>query len=181
MSRRPTLPDASRELFPSNPFAFTQFRTLLRNGAHLTRFPSITSALFPMQRRGVPLFCSLPSAFCLALFALCHLLRFQVVPNCPIAIRNAGGIVGGAPSQASSSKTRLSPFLATDPKNQPVSPIIATDPKTPSDKSFVCHTSVPLPPFTISSPSSFSRFSTLSASSPVTGVTNTQSLPEAPC
>jgi hypothetical protein len=34
----------------SNPFSFIYFRTLLRNGALPTPFPSITSALFPIQR-----------------------------------------------------------------------------------------------------------------------------------
>jgi hypothetical protein len=38
--------------FPSNAFIFSQFRTLLRNGGLTTPFPSITSALFPVQRRG---------------------------------------------------------------------------------------------------------------------------------
>src|SRR5690348_7248426 len=36
----------------SNAFIFSQFRTLLRNGRLATPFPSITSALFPVQRRG---------------------------------------------------------------------------------------------------------------------------------
>ena len=43
-------------------------------------------------------------------------------------------------------KIHLSPLLATDPKNQPVNPIIATLPKMPFHKSFICHTSDPLPP-----------------------------------
>jgi|SRR5690242_15575568 hypothetical protein len=37
-------------------------------------------------------------------------------------------------------KTRLSPFLATHPRNRPVSPLLATLPKTASRKPFVCHT-----------------------------------------
>lgn len=37
-------------------------------------------------------------------------------------------------------KTRLSPFLATHPKNLPISPLLATLPKTASRKPFVCHT-----------------------------------------
>ncbi len=36
---------------------------------------------------------------------------------------------------------RLTPFLATDPKNRLLTPSIATLPKTPSRKSFACHTS----------------------------------------
>jgi hypothetical protein len=48
-------------------------------------------------------------------------------------------------SQASASpRTRLSPFLATDPRNHRVSLTIATLPKTPFRKSFACHTSNPL-------------------------------------
>ena len=34
------------------PFVFMRFRTLFRNGAPSTPFPSITCALFPIQRRG---------------------------------------------------------------------------------------------------------------------------------
>ncbi len=41
--------DPPRALCPSNAFIFIQFRTLWRNGALPTPFPSITSALFPMQ------------------------------------------------------------------------------------------------------------------------------------
>ncbi len=37
----------------SKAFPFNQFRTLLRNEALPTPLPSIASALFPMQRRGV--------------------------------------------------------------------------------------------------------------------------------
>src|SRR5689334_13540371 len=42
-------------------------------------------------------------------------------------------------------KTRLSPFLATHPKDRPVSPLLATHPKTASRKLFVCHTYEPPP------------------------------------
>src|SRR5262249_38191709 len=39
-----------RTVCPSNAFLFNSFRTLLRNGVLATPFPSITSALFPVQR-----------------------------------------------------------------------------------------------------------------------------------
>jgi hypothetical protein len=52
MDRRPVLQDLSSAVSPSNPFAFMPFRTLSRNGAHLTLFASIISALFSVQRRG---------------------------------------------------------------------------------------------------------------------------------
>jgi hypothetical protein len=59
-------------------------------------------------------------------------------------------------SQASAfPRTRLSPFLATDPKNQTVSLIIATLPETPFGKSFACHTCVPLPHFSAASGGAF--------------------------
>ena len=41
--------------FPSNPCPFTSLRTLFRNGALPTAFSSSACALFPMQRRVVPL------------------------------------------------------------------------------------------------------------------------------
>jgi hypothetical protein len=56
------LPRSANSFYPSSllttrhsplatiPFVFIQFRTLLRNGALPTPFPSITSALFPIQR-----------------------------------------------------------------------------------------------------------------------------------
>src|SRR5579864_577093 len=50
--RRYVLQYTSRVVCPSNAFIFSQFRTLLRNGRLATPFPSITSALFPVQRRG---------------------------------------------------------------------------------------------------------------------------------
>ena len=52
MSRRPVLPDASRELFPSNPFTFTLLRTLSQQEARLTLFSSIASALFAQNTGG---------------------------------------------------------------------------------------------------------------------------------
>lgn len=51
MARRPALQNSLRAVFLSNPFAFTQFRTLLCNGASATPLRSIVSALFPRQRR----------------------------------------------------------------------------------------------------------------------------------
>jgi hypothetical protein len=54
------LEDVPRRVLSSNPFDFMQFRTLLRNGASPTPFPSITSALFPTQWRGECISC--PSA-----------------------------------------------------------------------------------------------------------------------
>jgi hypothetical protein len=48
----PAHKDVPESVFSSNPFVFKQFCTLLRNGASPTPFPSITSALFPMQWRG---------------------------------------------------------------------------------------------------------------------------------
>ena len=45
------LPTCKRSL-RSISFVLMRFRTLLRNGAIVTSFPSITSALFPIQRRG---------------------------------------------------------------------------------------------------------------------------------
>ena len=50
--RRPTLPDASRELFSSNPFTFRQLRTLSQHEARLTPFSSIASALFAQNTGG---------------------------------------------------------------------------------------------------------------------------------
>ena len=47
--RRTALQNPSRVLRSSNAFVFIHFRTLLRNGDVPTPFPSITSALFPMQ------------------------------------------------------------------------------------------------------------------------------------
>jgi len=55
-----TYDDLPRGVFSSNPFDFMQFRTLLRNGVPPTPFPSITSALFSMQRRVEGISC--PSA-----------------------------------------------------------------------------------------------------------------------
>src|ERR1700740_26710 len=48
----PAVLSPSIALSLSNAFLFIHFRTLLRNGAPPTPFPSITSALFPVQRRG---------------------------------------------------------------------------------------------------------------------------------
>src|ERR1700752_446087 len=115
MARRLALPDASRELFPSNPFVFMQFRTLLRNGALATSFLSITSALFftpstcegPMQWRGEVTHASMHS------------------PLFPI------------PFQVPSA---LSPVFATDPRNCQLITLFATHPKTGLRKSFACHT-----------------------------------------
>src|SRR5690242_18900538 len=50
--RRYVLQNTLSVVCSSNAFIFSQFRTLLRNGALATPFPSITSALFPVQRRG---------------------------------------------------------------------------------------------------------------------------------
>jgi hypothetical protein len=47
--------------------------------------------------------------------------------------------------------TPVSPFLATDPKNQRLSLIIATLPELPFRKSFACHTCAPLPCLSASS------------------------------
>jgi hypothetical protein len=58
--RCPAHEDLARGVFSSNPFYFMQLRTLPRNGASETPFPSITSALFPMQWRGEGICC--PSA-----------------------------------------------------------------------------------------------------------------------
>src|SRR5262249_28516670 len=69
--RRPPQKPA-RDLCSSNPFIFMRFRTLCPHWRFATSFPSTTSALFPMQRRGeCPLFFSalyqlLLSAFYLA-------------------------------------------------------------------------------------------------------------------
>jgi hypothetical protein len=52
MSCRPTLPDASRKLFLSNPFGFKQFRTLSQQKARFTPFLSIASALFAQNTGG---------------------------------------------------------------------------------------------------------------------------------
>jgi len=58
--RRPAYKDVPERVSSSNPFLFKQFRTLLRDGTPPTPFPSITSALFPMQWRGECISC--PSA-----------------------------------------------------------------------------------------------------------------------
>src|SRR5690242_5975833 len=50
--RRYVLQNTLSVVCSSNAFIFSQFRTLLRNGRLATPFPSITSALFPVQRRG---------------------------------------------------------------------------------------------------------------------------------
>ena len=52
MSRRPALQAPPRVVFPSNPFAFMHFRTLLHYDTHLTRLPSIASALFTKTTGG---------------------------------------------------------------------------------------------------------------------------------
>lgn len=50
--RRPAFQYSPVGVFPSNPFAFMQFRTLLRNGVPATPLPSSVSALFSIQWRG---------------------------------------------------------------------------------------------------------------------------------
>lgn len=52
MSRRLGLENHLGNVCFSNALVFIQFRTLLRNGALATPLPSITSALFAVQRRG---------------------------------------------------------------------------------------------------------------------------------
>src|SRR5690348_3588867 len=56
----PALEEVPRRVLSSNPFDFMQLRTLLRNEVPPTPFPSITSALFSMQRRVEGISC--PSA-----------------------------------------------------------------------------------------------------------------------
>ncbi len=53
-SRRPTIQNYGKEVRPSNPCIFKRFRTLVHDGAAPTRFVSIASALFAVQRRGCP-------------------------------------------------------------------------------------------------------------------------------
>lgn len=63
----------------------------------------------------------------------------STVPGPPMRPRRA--VLLTPPSQTSAFlQTRLSPFLATHPKNLSVSPLLATLPKTASRKPFVCHT-----------------------------------------
>ena len=50
--RRPASTNLARMVSSSNTFVFMQLRTLSRNGATSTPLPSITCALFSMQRRG---------------------------------------------------------------------------------------------------------------------------------
>ena len=50
--RNALLHDPSRGVCSSNALVFMHFRTLSRNGALPTPFSSITSAFFPVQRRG---------------------------------------------------------------------------------------------------------------------------------
>lgn len=64
MPRLPALENLARDVCLSNVFTFRQFRTLFYpersrgvcNGALATPLPSITSALFPMQRKGEGIF-----------------------------------------------------------------------------------------------------------------------------
>jgi hypothetical protein len=80
-----------RTVFSSNPFDFKQFRTLCTQWRLATPFPSITSALFPIQWRGECISC--PSARYSALAprhrksCVCHTydtpggLRTSLLPN----------------------------------------------------------------------------------------------------
>jgi hypothetical protein len=63
----------------------------------------------------------------------------------PRRVRRHALLLTPSSQGSASSRTRLSPFLATHPKNQLVSPIIATLPEIPFRKSFACHTCDPLP------------------------------------
>lgn len=110
MARRHALRDPARHVFSSNPFVFIELRTLLRNGASITPFPSIVSALFPIQWRGVG--------------------------SCPDSVYTARSRRGAR----NSPRFATSPLFATDPRNRQLSPLFATHPKTRSRKSFACHT-----------------------------------------
>src|SRR6266581_3464220 len=63
-SRRPYLEDPAGIVCISNPFLFMQSRTLLQPWGLPTLFSSITSALFPVQRRGRVAAGSRTHAFC---------------------------------------------------------------------------------------------------------------------
>ncbi len=97
MRLRPAAPNNSPKVVcSSNAFLFMKFRTLSHNGPLATPFPSSTSALFPLQRRGRER--GFLNVRVLLHFAPCYLVCFHTNPNCPICnpfvlitIRIAGG------------------------------------------------------------------------------------------
>src|SRR6266702_1344437 len=112
---RAILQDSPTGVCASNPFISINFRILCTPWRFPTPFPSITSALFPIQRRGQgsaeffsshsSLATSLPFGFCFTLFAYRHLVCFHKNTNCPFytpfvlkTIQVAGG--GGGTTTA---------------------------------------------------------------------------------
>src|SRR6266567_6141254 len=90
---RALLQDSPIAVCASNPFISINFRTLCTPWSFPTPFPSITSALVLIQRRGEgaadlfsshsSLVTSLPFGFCFALFAPRYLSCFHTNTNCP--------------------------------------------------------------------------------------------------